>query len=326
VSFARYLPLQGNEWGGCVMVMGRPVPGPADNCFSDWDRVSPQFLDSVGVPILRGRGFSDSDQTSTVSSVLINEAFAKRFFPHQDPLGQRFGLNGADYSDAFQIVGVFADFTLSDPRREPQPLFLRPRGQVYAGYKTASLAAAETASLYLERMVLRFDRPQPDAQRLVRTVIARINPNIPVNFLLPYPVVVAGNFNQDRLLARLTEAFGVLALILASVGLYGVMSYLAAWRTSEIGIRMALGASRAGIVSLMLRGALLPIVVGLAVGVPASLALGRMMKHLLYNVSANDPAAFVGAAALLSASMVAAAMIPALRAASVDPMQALRTE
>ena len=102
VSFARYLPLEGNEWGGCVMLQGRPVPGPADNCFSDWDRVSPQFLDSLGVPILRGRGFADSDQSSGLPVVLINQAFAKRFFPNQDPVGQHFGLNERDTPGRFK--------------------------------------------------------------------------------------------------------------------------------------------------------------------------------------------------------------------------------
>lgn len=326
VSFARYLPLEGNEWGGCVIIAGRPVPGPADNCFSDWDRASPQFLDSVGVPLIRGRGFTDNDKSSGLPVVMINQAFAKRFFPNQDPLGQHFGLNGEDYAGAFQIVGVFADFKLSDPRREAQPLFLRPLGQVYAGYKSADLQAAEESSLYLNRMVLQFDRSEPDAEQLVRRVVDQVNPNIPVIRVLPYPEVVAGNFNQERLLARLTEAFGILALILASVGLYGVMSYVVARRTSEIGIRMALGASRSGIVSLMMRSALLQVVAGLAIGIPASLAVGRMMGHLLYEVSANAPLAFVGAVAVLAICMAVAALIPAMRAASLDPMHALRTE
>jgi macrolide transport system ATP-binding/permease protein len=326
VSFARYLPLEGNEWGGCVMVQGRPVPGPADNCFSDWDRVSPHFLDSVGASILRGRGFTDADESSGFPAVLVNQAFVKRFFAHQDPLGQRFGLNGAEYAGAFQIVGVFSDFILSDPRREAQPLFLRPLGQVYTGYTDPTIQAAEEASLYLDRIVLQFDHAQPDAERLVRTVVANVNANIPVIRVQSYPEVVAGNFNQDRLLARLTEAFGVLALILASVGLYGVMSYLAARRTSEIGIRMALGASRSGIVSLMMRSAFLQVVAGLAIGIPASLAVGRTMEHLLYEVSAHAPAAFAGAAAVLGLCMGVAAIIPAVRAASLDPMRALRTE
>jgi macrolide transport system ATP-binding/permease protein len=326
VSFARYLPLEGNEWGGCVMVKGRPVPGPADNCFSDWDRVSPQFLDSVGASIIRGRGFTEADESGGLPVVLVNQAFVNRFFPNQDPLGQRFGINGAEYAGAYQIVGVFSNFILTDPRKGAQPLFLRVLGQVYAGYTDPTLQAAEEAGLYLNRMVLQFDHSQPDAERLVRTVVAHVNPNIPVIHVLPYPEVVAGNFNQERLLARLTEAFGMLALILASVGLYGVMSYLAARRTSEIGIRMALGASRSGIVSLMMRSASLQVVAGLAIGIPASLAVSRMMNHLLYEVSANAPMTFVGAAAVLGVCMAVAAIIPATRAALLDPMRALRTQ
>ena len=326
MSFARYLPLQGNEWGGCVMVRGRPVPGPEDNCFSDWDRVSPRFLDAVGVSLIRGRGFTESDESSGLPVVLVNQAFVKRFFDHQDPLGQRFGLNSPQYSGAFQIVGVFADFKLSDPRREPQPLFLRPLGQVYAGYTDPSLQGAEQSSLYLDQIVLQFDRSQPDAEQLVRRVLGQVNANIPVIGALSYPEVVAGNFNQERLLARLTEAFGILALILASVGLYGVMSYLAARRTSEIGIRMALGASRSGIISLIMRSALLQVVAGLAIGIPAGVGVGRMMQHLLYEVSARAPGAFLAAAAVLGFCMTLAALIPALRAASLDPMRALRTE
>jgi macrolide transport system ATP-binding/permease protein len=326
VSFARYLPLEGNEWGGCVMIQGRPVPGPADNCFSDWDRVSPQFLASVGAPVIRGRGFTEADKSSGLPVVLVNQAFVKLFFPRQEPLGQHFGLNGGEYAGAFQIVGVFADFKMSDVRREAQPLFLRPLGQVYMGYKDPSLAAAEQSSLYLDRMVLQFNRPQPNAEQLIRSVMAQVNPNVPVNRVLSYPEVVAGNFNQERLLARLTEAFGVLALILASVGLYGVMSYLAARRTSEIGIRMALGASRSGIISLMMGSALVQVVAGLMIGIPAGMAVGRMMKHLLYEVGASDPVAFVGATAVLGICMAIAAMIPAARAASLDPMRALRME
>ena len=325
-SFGRYLPLEGNEWGSCVAVNGHPVPGVNDNCFSDWDRVSPEFLSSIGVPILRGRGFTAADQSSSLPVVLINQAFARRFFAHEDPLGQHFGINGAENAGAFQIVGVFGDFLLSDPRKEAQPLFLRPLGQLYTGYKSPDDQAGEASSLYLNRIVLQFDRPQPDLERLVRTVVANVNPNIPVIHVQPYPDVVSGNFNQERLLARLTEAFGILALLLASVGLYGVMSYVATRRTSEIGIRIALGASRPGIVSLMLRGAFLQVLAGLVIGIPASLAVSQMMARSLFKVSAGSPAAFAGAAAVLSICMAVAAIIPALRAASLDPVQALRTE
>ena len=326
VSLARYLPLEGNEWGSCVILQGHPAPGPKDKCFSDWDRVSAGFLDSVGVPVLRGRGFSRDDENAALQVVMVNQAFVKRFFPNQDPIGRRFGINGPEYSGAFQIVGVFADFKLSNAREEVKPLFLRPLGQQYAGYKTPDLQAGEASSLYLNRMILQFNREQKDAEQLIRSTLANIDPNIPLARVTPYPEVIAGNFNQDRLLARLTEVFGILALLLASVGLYGVMSYYAVRRTSEIGIRMALGASRSTIASLMLRNALLQFLVGLAVGIPAALFVSRMMEHLLYEIGSSDPVAFVGATALLGLCAAVAALIPAVRAASTDPMRALRTE
>jgi macrolide transport system ATP-binding/permease protein len=326
VTFARYLPLEGNEWGGCVIIKGRPVPAPTDPCFSDWNRVSPTFLDSIGVPVLHGRGFTQEDEVSRLPVALVNQAFVRRFFPNQNPLEQHFGANGADYSDAFEIVGVFADFKLSDARKEAQPLFLRPLGQLYTGYKDPNSQAAEASSLYLDRMVLQFNRPQKNAEPVVRKLMAWIDPNIPVIRVTPYPEVVLGNFNQDRLLARLTEAFGILALILASVGLYGVMSYLAVRRTTEIGVRMAMGASRSGIISLMLRSASLQVLAGLLIGLPTSVFVCRMMEHLLYQVSSQDPLTFLGAIAVLCACIAVAAIVPAVRAASVDPMQALRTE
>jgi macrolide transport system ATP-binding/permease protein len=325
VSFARYLPLEGNEWGSCIILQGHPAPGPNDKCFSDWDRVSANFLDSVGVPVLRGRGFSRDDETSAEQVVLVNQAFVKQFFPNQDPIGQRFGMGGAEDSGAFQIVGVFADFKLSNARTEVKPLFLRPLGQQYMGYKTTGERAAEVNSLYLNRVVLAFNRQPPDAE-LIRSTLAAVDPNIPLIRVRTYPDVVAGNFDQDRLLARLTEAFAILALLLASVGLYGVMSYQAVRRTSEIGIRMALGASRSMITSLMLRNALLQFLVGLAIGIPAALSVSRMMEHLLYEISNSDPLAFVGATTLLGLCAAIAALIPAVRAASIDPMRVLRTE
>ena len=326
VSFARYLPLEGNEWGSCVLVQGRPTPGPKDNCFADWNRVSTQFLSSVGVPVLRGRGFTQSDETGSVPVVVVNQAFASQFFPGQDAIGQHFGINGAEYAGAFQIVGVIADFKLSDVRGPAKPLFLIPMGQEYAGYKTPELQAAETSSMYMNRMLIQFDRPQQDVEQLARNAMAQVDPNIPIARVIPYDDILDGNFNQDRLLARLTEAFGLLALVLASVGLYGVMSYLAVRRTSEIGIRMALGASRSRIVSLMIRSAALQVFVGLVIGVPASLFAGRLMTRLLYQVRGNDPLIFVAAIALLGICVAAAAAIPATRAASVDPMRALRTD
>jgi macrolide transport system ATP-binding/permease protein len=326
VAFARYLPLEGNEWGDCVILQGHPAPGPNAKCNSDWDRVSAGFLDSVGVPVLRGRGFTVDDENGSTQVVMVNQTFVKQFFPDSDPIGQRFGTANPKYSGAFQIVGVFADFKLTDPRGVVKPLFLRVLGQQYSGFQNPAMDAGETNSLYLNRIVLQFNRPQRNADQLVRSALAEIDPSIPMNRIITYRDIVAGRFNQDRLLARLTEAFGILALLLASVGLYGVMSYHAVRRTAEIGIRMALGASRSMIVSLMLRNALLQFFAGLVIGIPAALVASRMMEHLLYEISSNDPLAFAGATAMLCLCAAVAALIPAVRAASMEPIRALRTE
>ena len=171
-----------------------------------------------------------------------------------------------------------------------------------------------------------FAKAPPDAEVMARRTLAAIDPNLPVMHFSPYDAEIAGNFNQDRLLARLTSSFGVLALILASVGLYGVMSYFVVRRTSEIGIRMALGAARFGVVAMILRGALWQLLIGLAIGIPASLVAGHFMASLLYEVKPYDPLAFVGAILLLTICATVAGFIPARRAASIEPMRALRAE
>ncbi len=325
VSFARYVPLGGNEWGSCVVQQGQPAPGPSDQCFSDWNRVSRNFLDSIGVPILRGRGFSAQDVTGSQPVALVNESFAKHFFPRQDPVGKHFGMD-AQNSGMFEIVGVFADFKMANPRSEPRPAFLRPLGQQYPGLKNPNDAAGEAASLYLNSIVLNFARPQRDAETLVRRTLAAIDPGLTIFHFESYDAEVAGNYTQDRLIARLTGIFGGLALILASVGLYGVLSYFVARRTSEIGVRMAMGASRSRVISMVLRGALSQVLIGLALGIPVALFAGRSMTSLLYKVSDADPIAFLGAVSVLALCALAAAFLPARRAAAIDPMQALRTE
>jgi predicted permease len=326
MSFARYIPLGGNEWGGCVIQQGHPAPGPNEKCFSDWDRVSAGFLDSIGVPVVRGRGFSDQDTTGSEQVVIVNQAFAKAFFPGQDPIGQRFGTDSPEYSGIFKIVGVAADFEMVNGRGEVRPLYLRPMTQRFTGYKNPDLDAAEKSSMFLNTLILHFARPPQDAERIVRKKLAEVDPSLPVFRFAPYDAIVAENFTQDRLIARLTSAFGVVALILASVGLYGVMSYVVARRTSEIGIRMAIGASRSTIIRMVLRGAFAQVLAGLAFGIPASLYAGHLMSSLLYRVSGYDPRALAGALLVLAACAGLAAFIPALRAASIDPMRALRTE
>ena len=326
VSLVRYIPLGGNMWGSCVIPQGGPAPGPNSKCFSIWDRASTHFLSSIGVPIVRGRDFSTQDTASSRQVAVVNQAFARHFFPNQDPVGKHFGVNKAQYSGTYEIVGVFADFKMTDPRREVRPLFFRPLSQQFAGFKEPDADAGEKSSMFVSFIILEFAQTPSDVEALARQTLASIDPNLTVIRFSPYDTEIAGNFNQDRLLARLTSLFGSLALILASVGLYGTMSYFVVQRSSEIGIRMALGAARSGVIALVLRSALWQVLIGLTFGVPAALFTGHLMTSLLFNESGYNPWAFSGAILLLALCAAVAGFIPARRAASIDPIRALRTE
>ncbi len=326
VSLVRYIPLGGNMWGSCVIPQGHPAPGPKDDCFAVWDRASTRFLQSIGVPIVRGRNFTAQDTATSQQVVIVNQAFARHFFPNQDPVGKHFGVGPLQYSGTFEIAGVFADFKMVNPRGEGRPLFFRPLAQQFTGYKEPDADAAEKSSMFVNFIIMDFIHPPPDPDALARKTLAQIDPNLAVVRFSTYDSEVAGNFNQDRLIARLSSLFGALALGLASVGLYGVMSYFVARRTAEIGIRMSLGATRLSVVAMVLRGALLQIAIGLALGVPIALLAGHSMTSLLFGVSGYDPFALASAISVLGLCATAAGFIPAQRAASIDPVQALRTE
>jgi predicted permease len=326
VSLARYTPLDGNAWGTCIVQQGHPVPGANDKCFSSWVRVSNRFLQSIGVPTVRGRNFSAQDTQTSTPVVLVNQSFARSFFPNQDPIGKHFGIVSPKNSGAFEIVGEFADFKMNDPHGEVTPLFLRPLTQQYLGYTEPEAISSEKSSMFVGSIIIQFARPQSDVEEMVRRTLADIDPNLTIFYFSSYDSQVARNFNQDRLIARLTSLFGVLALTLASVGLYGVISFFVARRTSEIGIRMAMGASRSNVFALVLRGALWPFLIGIVLGVPAALYASHLSASLLYRISADNPLAYISAAVVLGVTAAAAGYIPARRAASIDPMDALREE
>ena len=326
IGMALYSPLEGDNWGECVIQQGHPAPGPNDRCGSTWDRVSPGFLASMGVPIVRGRDLSISDTASAPFVAVVNETFAKKFFPKQDPVGQHFGIDFPQYSGTFEIVGVYRDFKMNNPRDPVRPVFLRPLAQVYTGYKEPPLITGETQSMLINSMVINFRNPQPNAEELIRHTISDVDPNLTIMDLRSLDAQVAGNFNQDRLIAQLTALFGILALIIASVGLYGVMSYFVARRTSEIGIRMALGATRSSVISMVFRSALFQVAVGFALGIPAALFAGHLMASQLYGVGAYDPISLSEATLVLALCAAIAVFVPARRAASIEPMRALRIE
>jgi len=215
---------------------------------------------------------------------------------------------------------------MNNPRERTRSVFLRPLAQQFTGFKEPGLIAGEESSMFVSSIILHFTQPQQGLEDLTRRTLAGIDPNLTVFSFHSLDSQVSGNFNQDRLIARLTSLFGILALILASVGLYGVMSCFVARRTGEIGIRMALGATRSSVVAMVLHGVLGQILIGLGLGIPAALLAGHLMASQLYAVAAYDPLALVTATLVLGFCATTAGFLPARRAASIEPMQALRTE
>jgi predicted permease len=325
VALAMYSPLEGDNWSEGIYVEGHPAPEARDPHWATWDRVSPHFLDALGVPILRGRGLTEQDTATSRRVAIVDQAFVKKFFPNEDPIGRHFGTE-RENSDEFEIVGVFADFKINSPRELPRRLYLRPLTQQFNGYHDAPDITTESRSMFINSVILHFNGPQQDVEGAIRSTLASIDPNLSVLGLRTLDHQVADNFVEERLVAGLTGLFAALALILASVGLYGVTSYFAARRTSEIGVRMALGATRPSVIAMVLRGALWQISLGLGLGIPAALLAGHLMSSQLYGMGGFNPLALVNATVALGLCACIAGFLPARRAASIEPMQALRTE
>jgi predicted permease len=326
VGLALYSTLEGNNWGESVYVDGRPDPGPNAHIGSSWDRVSPQFFETVGQPVVRGRGFTEQDTATTQKVAVVNQAFVRKFFPKEDPVGKRFGVFDQKYSTMFEIVGIVADAKYNNPREEVRSMYFRPVTQTMTGLTEPNFVMAEGRSSYINSVTMHFERPPQDLDAMVRKTLQNINPNLTVLDMHSMDFQVAENFTQERLISRLTVLFGALALVLASVGLYGITSYQVARRTSEIGLRMALGANRGDVVKMVLRGALLQAGIGLAIGIPVALLAARWMKDQLFEVKTYDPLSLVTAVVVLLLSATVAGFVPARRAANIEPMNALRTE
>jgi predicted permease len=326
VGIALYSTLEGNNWGEGVYVEGHPAPGPEEHNGSSWDRVSPHFFETIGQPVLRGRGFTEHDTATSQWVAVVNQAFVTKFFPKEDPIGRHFGNWDQKYAGNYEIVGVVADAKYTDPRGEFRPMYFRPLTQLNQTFKEQQMDIAESRSLFPNSITLQFVGDASALESMARRTLANINPDLTIVSFKSLDYQVADNFNGERLIARLTGLFGLLALVLASVGLYGITAYSVARRTGEIGLRMALGANRTNVVIMVLRTALLLVGIGLALGIPIALLGGRLMKSQLYGVQAYDPLTLFIAVVALGASAAFAGFIPARRAATIEPMKALRIE
>jgi len=304
-------PLSGMVWNNILSPEGYEPKSRWDT-LTHLNRVSPGYFETIGTPILLGRDFNDQDRLQSPLVMILGEKTAREFFADQSPIGKTITIDEPSGKESFAVIGVVKDVKYRQVREETQ--------------RTAYVAAAQDAHprgdiSYAIRSAVPLDALKP----AIRSEITRFHPALSLEFR-GFESQISESLMQPRVVALLSTVFGSLALLLAMIGLYGVTAYGVAGRHAEIGIRMALGAQATSVIWLVLRDVLLLLVAGMALGVAASVALGRLIESLLFGLQPEDPSHLIGAAVVLSAATAIAAYLPARRAARLDPMTALREE
>jgi putative ABC transport system permease protein len=311
------LPLyqQGNSIGISVEGIPDPAPGQGRRPTVATRVVSPRYFETMGIQLLQGRGFSAQDTADAPAAALINETMARRFWPEQDPTGKRItsgSLTSTDPDDWITVVGVVKDVRQFELVADPKP-------QMYLSYTQAGFFAPSdlVVSTAVEPLSL---------AATVRRTVWEVDRDQPVSKIRTMEEIVSQSVARQRFSMLLLGIFAALALVLAAVGIYGVMSYSVAQRTREFGIRMALGAQRSDVLKLAVGQGLKLVLIGIVIGLAAAFVLTRVMSSLLFGVSATDPATFMIISLVLIGVAVVASFIPARRATKIDPMVALRYE
>jgi hypothetical protein len=290
--------------------------------------VSANYLQNLGVKLARGRYFSEADNETSENVAVVNEAFVKRFFKtDEDPIDRFFGLNIPENVRSFRIVGIvrdakFAGFALHRPAR---PMFFVPLAQTVP-YQNELMKRIEFQSHFVRGLLLVTNMPPGTLEPQLKRALAEADPTLTVTSVRTLREQIERSFDQQRAVASLAGLFGVVALALAAIGLYGVTAYSVARRTNEIGIRMALGADRGRVIGLVLRGAFHRVLAGLVLGLPLAVGGGYLLSAQLYGLQFWDPAALIVAASALGSAAFIASIVPAIRAAAIAPMKALRAE
>lgn len=295
---------------------------PEDNGSAGSTRLTPGFFETFGDRVVMGRAITEEDNADTRPVAVVNEAFAKRFFPNESPIGQHFGPVPEKNAGMYEIVGVASDMNFAGGI---EPIYFLPEAQS-TQFDDPEAEEREVWSHYLYNVAIWAPGNPPALGAQVKKALTNVDPNLVTSGFRSYSEVIHADFAQENIIASLTSLFGALALVLAAVGLYGVTAYGVEQRTSEIGVRMVLGANRGSVLALVLREAFEQIGIGLALGIPAAIGAGRLISSQLFGVTPWDPMMLSAATLLLLITALIAAVIPARRAASVDPMHALRTE
>jgi predicted permease len=306
VSFSQSSPLSGNDSTTMISEFGTPASIHM-NSRAHRNIVAPRFFETLGIRLLAGRGFTAQDNETAVKVAIVNHAFAREHFGAQSPSGRRLGYGPGQASGPVSIVGVVADSKYNSLREQPVPMVFLP-------YRQFSSLGGMTFEMRVSASV---------AAGALREAVGN---HVAIAQLTTLGKQVEKSLTRERLVATLSSCFASLALVLAAVGLFGVMNYAVARRTREIGIRVALGARRAQVLGMVLGEVLLLVAAGMAIGIPAALAAGRLLESLLFGVTATDPYALVAAAGALTMAAVAAGYLPARRACRIEPTLALRHE
>jgi predicted permease len=277
--------------------------------------VTPGYFDATGIPIQQGRAIGTQDAANGVKSIVVNRAFADHYFPHGNILGHQVTIEDDDIAGPWQVVGVAANTLYSGPREDIQRHIYIPQQQAILGEAS-----------YTESFMLRTTGDPAKMTESVRLALQQMDPSLPILGIRTIGDLTDHFVTNEQLVSRLCATFSALAVLLAAIGLYGVMSYTVVRRTNEIGIRIALGAQTGNVLWMVLRESLVLLVVGLALGLPIAIGGLHYLQSQLYQLSASDPVTMAGSVFIIAAVTVIAAWLPARRASHVDPMVALRCD
>ena len=320
VGLSTYTPMEAinDDWG--VQVQGQPWLNKGASLV----KVNGEYFDAVGTHVVAGRGISARDTSTAPLVAVVNEIFVKTFFkPGENSIGRRFGPPGTASSGDYEIVGVVNDTTYTSVKWKNHAMYFVPLMQSPAA--TDSLSDPNN-DVYIGAIVLETARPMANMETIARRTLAAINPNLSVVKFQTFAAQIGDQFIAERMLSRLLTLFGALALLLASIGLYGVTAYSVVGRAQEIGVRMALGAKRGSVIAMILRGAMIQTALGLGIGIPVALLGVKSVKSQLYEITNVNGIVMVGAVLTLAGAACIASLVPARRAASIDPMQVLKIE
>jgi predicted permease len=291
------------------------------------NRVSGRYFETAGIQVVQGRPIAASDTPNGTKIAVVNQTLARRFFPRGGALGHSLTIGMDSVAGPWQIVGVARDTKSGDPRsQDPKMMVYIPLAQIEPFAPGPTGSREQNEDRLADVILLRTTGDPSHRISDLRDAVAQVDPNLPLIKIRTMQQEVSRMMSDDQLISSLTSIFAGLALALAAIGLYGVMSYNVVQRTNEIGVRLAVGAQTNDVLWMVLKDALLLLTIGAALGLPISLAAARIVRHQLFQVRADDPLTYIVALIAVTTGAIISAWLPARRAAAVNPVEALRCE